>query len=179
MKAPSRGSVRGADSPHSKPGKSEVIEVPYVSIGERLRREPRSRPHRYLVLFGMEPVETKVLVQRVEEGLTYSQLKQFQTNVALPMEQIADLVQIKLRTISRRKDQERLRPEESDRLVRAARVFGATLELFEGDAEAARRWFGSPQPALGGAVPQQMAQTDVGAREVESLIGRLEHGVFS
>jgi putative toxin-antitoxin system antitoxin component (TIGR02293 family) len=101
------------------------------------------------------------------------------SNVGLSREALADLVQIKPRTLDRRKEGGRLRPEESDRLLRAARVFGGTIALFEGDADAARTWLSSPQRALGGAVPLEMARTEVGAREVESLVGRLEHGVFS
>jgi uncharacterized protein (DUF2384 family) len=37
----------------------------------------------------------------------------------------------------------------------------------------------SPQRALGGAVPVDIAKTEVGAREIENIIGRLEHGVFT
>ena len=59
------------------------------------------------------------------------------------------------------------------------RVFGRALELFEGDSRAAERWLSSPKRALGGAVPSELAETEAGAREVEALIGRIEHGVFS
>jgi putative toxin-antitoxin system antitoxin component (TIGR02293 family) len=50
--------------------------------------------------------------------------------------------------------------------------------LFEGDRDAAADWLTRPQPALGGAVPLELAKTGLGTREVEALIGRLEHGVF-
>ena len=60
-----------------------------------------------------------------------------------------------------------------------SRVFARAIELFEGDDRAARRWLSAPQRALGGAVPLTLAKTEVGAREVERLVGRLEHGVFS
>jgi putative toxin-antitoxin system antitoxin component (TIGR02293 family) len=73
----------------------------------------------------------------------------------------------------------RLQPDESDRLVRAARIFAQAVGLFEGDEEAARRWLTSPQPALGGSTPWDYAATEIGAREVENLIGRLEHGIPS
>ena len=62
---------------------------------------------------------------------------------------------------------------------RAERVFGKAQKLFEGDARAAERWLSSPKAGLGGAVPSELAETEAGAREVEALIGRLEHGVFS
>jgi putative toxin-antitoxin system antitoxin component (TIGR02293 family) len=51
--------------------------------------------------------------------------------------------------------------------------------LFEGDANAARQWLTAPQPALGGSTPGDYAATELGAREVENLIGRLEHGIPS
>jgi putative toxin-antitoxin system antitoxin component (TIGR02293 family) len=44
--------------------------------------------------------------------------------------------------------------------------------------EAAEVWLTEPNPALGGEIPIQMARTDIGAREVEAVLGRLAHGVF-
>ena len=69
------------------------------------------------------------------------------------------------------------RVEESDRLVRASRVFGRALELFEGDDEQTRRWLTTPATALGGRTPFDLARSEVGGKEVETLIGRLEHGI--
>lgn len=87
---------------------------------------------------------------------------------------LAELAQIPPRTLARRKEEGRLDPDESDRLLRASRVFGRALALFEGDVDAARTWLSAEQPALGGMAPLELATTDVGAREVENLIGRLE-----
>jgi putative toxin-antitoxin system antitoxin component (TIGR02293 family) len=64
-------------------------------------------------------------------------------------------------------------------LFRAARLFGRTLQLFEGDRDAAVEWLTTPQTALGDRVPLDLARTEIGAREVERLVGRLDHGVFS
>ena len=81
--------------------------------------------------------------------------------------------------MTRRKRDGRFLPDESDRLLRASRLFGKTLELFETDRDTATEWLTTAQPALGGAVPIDLAKSEVGAREVERLLGRLEHGVFS
>ena len=59
------------------------------------------------------------------------------------------------------------------------KAYAKALDLFEGDSRAAERGLSSPKRALGGAVPAELAKTEAGAREVEALIGRLEHGVFS
>jgi putative toxin-antitoxin system antitoxin component (TIGR02293 family) len=123
-----------------------------------------------------EPLRIYASVRR---GLSYSSFLRFQRNTELPTPVLAELTQIPPRTLARRKQEGRLDPEESDRLVRVARIFGRALELFEGDVRAAREWLTSEQLALGGLVPLELAKTDVGAREVDDLIGRLEHGIPS
>ena len=58
-------------------------------------------------------------------------------------------------------------------------MFGRALELFEGDANSARQWLLGAQPLLANLIPFELAATDIGALEVERLIGRLEHGIPS
>jgi putative toxin-antitoxin system antitoxin component (TIGR02293 family) len=139
----------------------------------------RSVGHPYVLLLGLEPGETTQLLRQVEQGLPYRSLVYFHQVLDIPINEMADLAQIKTRTLSRRKASGRLEPDESDRLLRVARVFGKALELFEGNHEAARRWFTKPHKMLSGVTPADMSKTDIGAVEVERLIGRLEHGVFS
>ena len=71
-----------------------------------------------------------------------------------------------------------MQPDESDRLVRLARVFSRAIELYGGDSEGAQAWLMRPNRALGGASPFEMAKTEVGAGEVERLISQIEHGVI-
>ena len=85
--------------------------------------------------------------------------------------------EISARRLARRKEAGRLEPDESDRLMRASRVIARAIELFEGDREAARTWLTTHLRALGDHTPLEFAKTDVGAIEVENLIGRLEHGI--
>ncbi len=142
-------------------------------------RTGRTEGHFYVALLGLRSYEPLALYRQVRKGLAYSSFMRFQRNTSLSARAIAELVQIPSRTLTRRKTQGKLAPEESDRLVRAARIFGRAMELFEGDREAARNWLTSSQPAFGELVPLQLARTDVGANEVQSLIGRLEHGIPS
>lgn len=131
-----------------------------------------------LSLIGIQAARTQQILQELEEGFPYDSVEYFQHSVQLPAEEVAHLVRIPKRTLQRRKKEGRLQPEESDRLLRASRVFQRALDLFEEDLDAAKVWLSSPQPALGGMKPLEMARTDLGAREVERLIGQLEHGVF-
>jgi putative toxin-antitoxin system antitoxin component (TIGR02293 family) len=63
--------------------------------------------------------------------------------------------------------------------VSRSRVFAKALELFEGNHDAASEWMSTPLPALGGATPDDALKAQSGVRDVENLIGRIEHGVYS
>ncbi len=136
-------------------------------------------PHTYAALLGLRTFDSAGLQERIEAGLPYATLERFQSKIDLPTTEIAKLLHIRMRTLSRRKDEGRLRPDESDRLLRASRLFGKMIDLFEGDLAKARAWLRAPQAGLGGASPLSFARTDIGSREVENLIGRLEYGIVS
>lgn len=82
------------------------------------------------------------------------------------------------RTLARRKSTERLSPEESDIVARLARIHDFALEVF-GNHEKARKWLRTPNRALKGHRPLELLRTDYGARIVESILGRIAHGIFS
>jgi putative toxin-antitoxin system antitoxin component (TIGR02293 family) len=115
----------------------------------------------------------------IEAGLRWSSIERLGRALALPLAQLAELVRIPPRTLTRRRTEGRFDAHESERLVRLARLADLAVELFEGDLPAARRWLALPQPALGGRTPLELSRTEVGAREVEALLGRLEHGIPS
>lgn len=115
----------------------------------------------------------------VRAGFPFSRLARFQKATALPWEKIARFVAIPQRTLTRRRSEGKLQPDESDRVWRASAVFDMAVDLFEGDVAAARHWLLTPQAGLGGEIPIDFASTGIGAREVENLIGRLEHGVLT
>lgn len=117
--------------------------------------------------------------QDIQRGLAFQELEAFQQRSQLPLSAIQRVSLLPPRTWQRRKSEGRLKAVESDRLWRLVRLFGKATELFEGNSPAASAWFQQPIEGLGGCTPLEMAETEVGAREVEELIGRLEHGVFS
>ncbi len=133
----------------------------------------------YLVLLGLRIGQTTELVGLIKTGLSYNSWENFIRNTDLRKEDAVNLVRISPRTLSRRKGEGRLNPNESDRLVRAARIFALASDLFDGDIDSARDWLTSAQTALGGSTPIDYASTEPGAREVEALVGRLEHGIPS
>lgn len=132
----------------------------------------------YAELLGLTTTNELALADKVASGFDYRAFIRFQQVTRLSTTQLADLLSIPDRTLSRRKSEGRLRPDESDRLLRLARVVDLALSLFEGDKRAAQSWLMLSNDALGGKAPIELSKTEVGAREVESLIHRLEHGIF-
>lgn len=118
------------------------------------------------------------LIEALRVGLPVQELLELQVSLDVPMEKLFPMLGISKATLHRRKADGRLGQAESDRVVRFARLMGKAIEVMESE-ENARQWLAAPQFGLGGAVPLEYAETEVGAREVEDLLGRIENGVYS
>jgi putative toxin-antitoxin system antitoxin component (TIGR02293 family) len=116
----------------------------------------------------------------VRAGLPVREFDDLRDLLGLTVEGLAGKIGVSTATLSRRRQSgQPLDPGASDRLLRFARLFRLATELHDGDEEAARAWLTSPARALDGETPLARADTEAGAREVETLIGRLEHGVYT
>lgn len=144
----------------------------------QLRSRP-SMPHEYVVLLGLDYFDLPNILKAVEKGFPWKTFERFVRNMGLPPEQVADVLDIPRRTLARRKVEGRLKADESDRLLRLARVFGRAIDLFHGNREAAVLWLTDINIALGGVAPLDFARTHLGADEVENLVGRIQYGIFS
>ncbi|MGF1655929.1 MAG: antitoxin Xre-like helix-turn-helix domain-containing protein [Verrucomicrobiales bacterium] len=121
------------------------------------------------------PVEAD---RRIRAGLPFAEFDTMAELLGLTAEQLAGHLSISRSTLLRRKKAGFLDMQESDRLVRYARVFSRACEVLGSEATA-RTWLQQPARALDFNGPLSFSETEVGAREVESLLGRIEHGVFS
>ena len=124
------------------------------------------------------PPTASMLIESLKAGLPMEELASLRASLDLPMDRLAPLLGISKATLHRRKAAGRLDPAESDRVLRFARLMGKAVEVLETEQNA-RSWLTSPQYGLGGAVPLDYAGTEVGAREVEDLLGRIAYGVYS
>jgi putative toxin-antitoxin system antitoxin component (TIGR02293 family) len=92
---------------------------------------------------------------------------------------LAPLIGIGAKTIERRlKGGTRLKPDESERVARILRLISRAVEVFQSES-AARRWLERPLSVFGGLTPLKMGSSEPGARAVEQVLGKIEHGVFS
>jgi putative toxin-antitoxin system antitoxin component (TIGR02293 family) len=123
--------------------------------------------------------DTNQLIREIEQGLPMRAAESLALGLGMALPELADRLGIPARTLARRKTAGRLSPDESERVVRVARLLEKALALFDWDGSEARQWLRQPKQALAGQSPLDYARTEIGAREVENLLGRIEHGVFS
>jgi putative toxin-antitoxin system antitoxin component (TIGR02293 family) len=121
----------------------------------------------------------KSLSKAIRAGLPIKRLDEFQRRSGLPWGSLSRVLRLPPRTLARRRKAGRLSTVESDRLVRIVQIFEQATGLLQGDAASASAWFQGPCRGLGGQSPLSAAETELGAAEVEQLLGRLEYGVFS
>jgi len=141
-----------------------------ISYHDAISEEPES-------LVMREP-EAAYMISHVREGLRFEEFLALREMLGITEEKLGSLLGMSRATLHRRKKVMHLDRAESDRLVRFARLFSRASAALGGHA-GARSWLSSPAVAFHGETPLDFADTEVGAREVEALLGRIEHGVFS
>ena len=114
----------------------------------------------------------------VKAGLPYASFEALIDKLGLAREEAAAALHLPQRTIARRKKEKKLQADESDRLLRLARVSAQAVATL-GNEEKAVRWLRRPNRALGNQVPLNLVDSDLGTRQVEEVLGRIEHGNIS
>jgi putative toxin-antitoxin system antitoxin component (TIGR02293 family) len=115
------------------------------------------------------------LVDAVREGLPVRVVDEILETGRLTAAEL-DRLALPRKTLAHRRSLGRLSAEQSDRLVRILRVIQETEETFA-NPEKAHRWLRRPTSALADNAPLDLLDTDVGARRVETLLGRIAHGI--
>ena len=119
------------------------------------------------------------LVQLVRKGLPATSVTALAEKLDVGNTVLSQKLGIPRRTLTRRlSHRSRLTAAESDRTVRLARVYAHAVEMI-GDDEKAVEWLRTPNRALGGRRPLDQLDTDLGARTVEDILGRIAYGVYS
>ncbi|HLH35822.1 MAG TPA: antitoxin Xre/MbcA/ParS toxin-binding domain-containing protein [Alloacidobacterium sp.] len=114
----------------------------------------------------------------IREGFPHSTVESFLASSGLSLQEIASSLDLSLRSLQRRRHEKRLARYESDRLYRLARLV-ALAEYFLGDHDIAIQWLRRPNHALGGVAPLSIIDTELGARQVENVLGRIGYGGIS
>ncbi|MBN2418794.1 MAG: DUF2384 domain-containing protein [Deltaproteobacteria bacterium] len=130
------------------------------------------------VLNDLKSKSTTQLISQIKKGLPLKIFEQLCRNLGIPEKELCRILKIPPTTLARRKKSGQLSFEESERVFRIGRLYDKAMEVFN-QPELSRKWFNEPAWALGDVPPLEYADTELGAKEVEDLLGRIEHGVFS
>jgi len=114
----------------------------------------------------------------IRQGLVIAEFSALAGWLGSTEDELAPLIGLSRATLHRRKKAGHLEAPESERLIRVTRLLARATEVF-GSEDSARSWLKRPAMAFAGESPLAFSDTEIGAREVEYLLGRLEHGVFS
>jgi putative toxin-antitoxin system antitoxin component (TIGR02293 family) len=117
------------------------------------------------------------LREAIREGFPHAVLEQLMRASGLTLKELAHALDLSSRSLQRRR-RGRLARFESDRLYRMARLLALARENL-GDGARASRWFKRANRALGGVAPIAAIDTELGARQVENLLGRIAYGGIS
>ena len=132
----------------------------------------------YGVSIGLPPQSSAELIAKIKEGLSVKAFDRLCKNLDISEKALAKTLNIAISTLARRKKSGRMTFEESERIYRIARLYDRAVEVF-GDKKMGRKWLKEPAWALGDIPPLEFAETELGAQEVDDLLGRIEHGVFT
>jgi putative toxin-antitoxin system antitoxin component (TIGR02293 family) len=117
----------------------------------------------------------QTVIDGLDRGLPTGAVDRVTSLIGINRSALSQVLDISPRTLSRRHT---LKASASERLFRVSALFQKALEVI-GEKDEAQRWFTTPKKALGGRTPFEFSETDVGAREVEDLLGRIEYGVYA
>lgn len=115
--------------------------------------------------------------EAIREGFPHAVLEELMRASGLTLKELAHALDLSTRSLQRRR-RGRLARFESDRLYRMARVLALARESL-GDEARANRWLKRANHALGGLAPIAAIDTELGARQVENLLGRIAYGGIS
>lgn len=132
----------------------------------------------YGASIGIKPQNTTAVIAQIQKGLPVKTFTRLKNNLDATDKELADILSVPVSTLARRKRGKRFPFEESERIFRIARLYDKAVAVFKSD-KMARKWLKEPAWALGDTAPLQYAKTELGAQEVEDLLGRIEDGVFS
>ena len=125
--------------------------------------------------------DDKRLIAAVREGLPFESFSALREALELSTEELAQLLGIPRRTLTKRQKEGAFKPSESNAISRVARIYRETVSFFgddEGGHADALQWLKTPLPALGGT-PLSLLDTDPGADAVSTLLKQLAWGLYS
>ena len=129
-------------------------------------------------VLGRNLASQRDLCEAIREGFPPAVVPELMRASGLSLKELASALDLSTRSLQRRRRSGRLARFESDRLYRLARIV-ALADEYLGDHERAMNWLKRPNRAMGGIAPIAAIDTELGARQVENILGRIAYGGIS
>jgi len=158
----------------------KAIRYKFTGPGEKARTEVAKELGKWVIKLRKKGTsEGFIIHSAVKQGIGMDVADALKVDLRINDKQMAEALGTSESTLLRlRKAGKDLNEVASDRLVRYARILEIATEVFD-DAKKAQSWLKRPQFGLAGEIPLDLMKSEVGTREVENLLMRIEHGVLA
>lgn len=130
------------------------------------------------LIFGRNKIKTRLdYVSMSREGISMEAFFKVQEYTALSNDEIATILPISERQLTRYKKDHLLKKNIGSHLIQLIELFEKGYDLF--GIEKFQKWIRTSIIALGNNRPIDLMDTSIGMEIVEDTIGRIEHGVYS
>ena len=127
-------------------------------------------------LMSPEPALRMALVEQIREGFQFELVEELAKLSGVELSELVALGVIPRRTLAHSKQNQQFSPTQSDRATRFFRLFQRAKDTF-GSEEKAMLWLKKPTRPLRQSAPMDLLDTEEGARVVEDLLTRIDHGI--
>lgn len=122
--------------------------------------------------------KASVWVHVVKTGIGYDYVSRLAEHLGVGDNSVLMKIGVAGGTIARRRRADVLKPDESDRLYRLAKITAMAERVLE-DPVKAKNWLQTKNRALGGVSPFSLLDTEPGVDMVEDVLNQIEFGVYS
>ncbi|WP_421826634.1 type II toxin-antitoxin system Xre/ParS family antitoxin [Larkinella sp.] len=120
-----------------------------------------------------------VVVEKTRSGVSRARVDEVAQRVGLTDKEMARVLTISERTLHRLQPDARLDGNSSERLILLEGLIRHGLDVFDGRADVLARWLRGPLPELRRQAPVALLDTTTGFGMVHTVLGRIEHGIYS
>ena len=116
-------------------------------------------------------------ITMIRSGISKKELEKVKEQSGLDYDSLSSILSVSRATLINKKGADKFDAATSERILLLADTLAYGQSVFE-DKDRFNTWMKSSNKALGNKPPISIMDTVYGIREVQNLIGRIEHGVF-
>lgn len=171
----------------NKPGQKKTAHLLEEPLGVYVTKSPDVHPNyvnRSLELLGLPQHKSFTIhhsldfVTIIRNGMPKKALDTLLDKTGITTAEIAEIIHTSDRTLRRYTPQQKLNPDQTERVIQLAHLYSRGEEVF-GTLDSFKEWMNSTVIALGNKKPKEFLDTSIGIDYLMEELGRIEHGIFA